>query len=122
MPTRAPRPCRAPGCPELVSGKGSLCPAHAKRETAAYNARRGTPAERGYGVTWRRLRKRFLEAFPFCADPYGVHDVHARASVVDHIISKREGGPDAWSNLQSLCKSCHDRKTALEDGRWGRQR
>ncbi|WP_143035082.1 HNH endonuclease [Marininema mesophilum] len=22
-------------------------------------------------------------------------------------------------NWQSLCKRCHDRKTAIEDGRWG---
>lgn len=36
----------------------------------------------------------------------------ARATDVDHVVPKRAGGPDAHSNLQSLCHSCHSRKTA----------
>ena len=42
--------------------------------------------------------------------------IHTRATVVDHIQPHRGN----WTrfidrdNLQSLCKSCHDRKTALE--------
>jgi 5-methylcytosine-specific restriction protein A len=30
---------------------------------------------------------------------------------VDHIIPKREGGTDHPANLQSLCHSCHSKKT-----------
>ena len=41
------------------------------------------------------------------------------ATQVDHIRSLRAGGTDALSNLQPACTSCHSRKTATEDGRWG---
>ncbi|MCK4624021.1 MAG: HNH endonuclease [Phycisphaerae bacterium] len=38
----------------------------------------------------------------------------------DHIVPIREGGARYdLANLQGLCKPCHSRKTATEDGRWG---
>ena len=42
------------------------------------------------------------------------------ATVVDHVIPRESGGIDALDNLQALCKSCHDRKTAKTDGGFGR--
>lgn len=39
------------------------------------------------------------------------------ASSVDHIVPRFEGGIDADSNLQALCKFHHDRKTAEEAAR-----
>jgi 5-methylcytosine-specific restriction protein A len=40
---------------------------------------------------------------------------------VDHIVSHHGDEALFWDedNLQALCKSCHDKKTAREDGRWG---
>lgn len=38
---------------------------------------------------------------------------------VDHIVPKVDGGTDDMENLQTLCRSCHSRKTALEDGGFG---
>lgn len=62
----------------------------------------------------------FLQANPVCADPYQDHAGEVvTATEVDHIIPKRKGGKDRWENLQSLCKACHSKKTAIEDGRWG---
>ena len=42
------------------------------------------------------------------------------ATVVDHIVPHKGNLELFWaeSNLQALCKSCHDRKTTKE-GRWG---
>lgn len=44
------------------------------------------------------------------------------ATVVDHIIPHEGNLELFWdeNNIQSLCKSCHDRKTAGE-GRWGKK-
>ncbi|MGL5194726.1 MAG: HNH endonuclease [Chroococcales cyanobacterium] len=36
----------------------------------------------------------------------------------DHILPRRQGGPDDYKNLQLLHRHCHDVKTAL-DGRIG---
>lgn len=63
-----------------------------------------------------------LNRSPWCEDPYEVHaNRHERVAAkhVDHIVPLKDGGTHAFSNLQSLCRSCHSRKTALEDGRWG---
>lgn len=45
------------------------------------------------------------------------------AEVTDHIIPHRGGIDLFWNrdNWQSLCKRCHDRKTAMEDGGFGRR-
>ena len=39
------------------------------------------------------------------------------ATMVDHIIPRREEQADRWENLQALCRDCHNRKTALNGGR-----
>lgn len=113
MPTKAPRPCSTPGCPARAT-VGSRCAEHAKARQVRYDAQRGNSSQRGYGSQWARERARFLAAHPVCS-VCGKRAVH-----VDHVVPKRRGGTDAWSNLQPLCASCHSRKTAVEDGRWGR--
>lgn len=44
------------------------------------------------------------------------------ASEVDHIINRAEGGTDELENLQSICTSCHKKKTARESLRGRRRR
>jgi len=80
-------------------------PPQCKRESAA---------KRGYDRKWRAKRARFLRFHPKCA-------CGARASEVDHIVAKRKGGGDDWSNLRAMCKPCHSRKTAAVDGSFGRK-
>jgi len=36
------------------------------------------------------------------------------ACEVDHIVSRRMGGTNDYSNLQALCKRCHARKSSAE--------
>lgn len=40
------------------------------------------------------------------------------SAVVDHIVPHKKDQKLFWrrSNWQALCKPCHDRKTATEDG------
>jgi 5-methylcytosine-specific restriction protein A len=42
--------------------------------------------------------------------------------VTDHIVPHRGDPALLWdpANLQALCARCHNRKTALEDGGFGR--
>lgn len=119
MPQKTLKPCAYPGCPFLIR-EGRYCPEHARRVDGEYDRGRGSSASRGYGSRWRRLRGLYLHTNPLCADPFGVHQGEpVPAEEVDHRVPKSRGGTDQWNNLQSLCKSCHSRKTAVEDGRWG---
>lgn len=112
MPIKPAHPCAYPGCPELVRD-GRYCPAHSRTSQAAYDRDRGTAAQRGYGGRWQRLRAIVLRANPLCVDPYHRHPEQVvPATEVDHIIPKRQGGTDSVDNLQSLCRECHNAKTA----------
>lgn len=87
---------------------------------ARHRPRRPSAAARGYGPRWRRLARMFLRRHPLCADPFGVHGGGCvPAEQVDHVVPRRAGGTDDWSNLQGLCARCHARKTARCDGGFG---
>jgi 5-methylcytosine-specific restriction protein A len=84
---------------------------------------RATAAQRGYGYRWQRARKIFLRSHPLCAECLRKFDCPTPATVVDHIRPHR-GDPNLFwdkDNWQALCKQCHDRKTAEQDGAFGRQ-
>ncbi len=110
-PTRAPRPCSRPLCPELVPG-GGYCPAHAREA----DEDRGTADERGYNAKWRVIRAQYIRSRglePRC-DECGrtAEEAGTTALEVDHIDGRGPTGDNSWSNLQLLCKSCHSTKTA----------
>lgn len=115
MPTRAPSPCTHPGCAALVHG--ARCKAHADvHRTRKYKRdrrERGTAHERGYDAKWRRVRRYHLLRNPLCR----MCEDEGRttpAQDVDHIVpftSKSDSRRLDPSNLQSLCKACHNRKT-----------
>lgn len=58
-----------------------------------------------YGGDWPAIRKAYLRDNPACAE------CGAPAKHIDHIKDLRDGGTHARENLQSLCVSCHSRKT-----------
>lgn len=81
-------------------------------------------AKRGYGRRWQKASKAFLREHPLCQCPEcdeGRKRVKA-ATVVDHKIPHRGDMMRFWnpSNWQSMAKECHDKKTAKEDGGFGR--
>ena len=67
---------------------------------------------------WQSIRNNQLSQYPLCADCID-KGLTRSANVVDHIDG------NSWnndlSNLQSLCASCHNRKTALYDFGFGRE-
>lgn len=63
---------------------------------------------------WRKMRKMYVAENPVCVICEERGFVSA-VEEVDHIIPIRQGGAEYdWNNLQSLCKSCHARKSAKE--------
>ena len=114
------KPCRRTGCPELVRG-GGYCAKHRKdvrRIKATIHGERGESGEwHGlyYTVRWREIRAAQLIREPYCRD-CAAHGVRTPATDVDHIVPHRGNKRlfyDA-TNLQSLCHSCHSRKTIAE--------
>ena len=81
------------------NNKSYSAPAHVK----LYKSRR-----------WRNLRAMFVRYNPLCV-ACKENNIIKECSVVDHIIPVSEGGEFyKWKNLQSLCRTCHARKTAAE--------
>jgi 5-methylcytosine-specific restriction protein A len=119
MARRALTTCSAPGCPELVAGgRCDGCSRSAERE-------RGSATARGYGKRHRNgFRAAVLErdvCCVLCRDS----DRWTLATVADHHpLSRRElvergMDPDDPEHGRGLCKSCHDKSTAVEQpGGW----
>ena len=117
MASKPLRPCKHPGCAELT--REGWCPRHRPKHT-----RRDSAEYHGWYLLpiWtKRLRPEQLAREPFCREcarryPPGDPRHRTRATVVDHVRPFRGD----WllfvdpRNHQSLCKSCHDRKTARE--------
>lgn len=125
MPSKPPRPCRYPGCPELTADPTRYCDAHLKLTRRHQDRERGSSTERGYDGRWRRYRKTYLAEHPLCViclakDP----EVIREATMVDHIVPHKGDMKLFWDpkNHQSLCTECHGVKTAKEDGAFGNPR
>jgi hypothetical protein len=72
------------------------------------------PVKRKGGRQWRKLRAALLDQEPLCRSCIATGRVTA-ATEVDHIIPLHKGGQEYQaSNLQPLCKPCHELKTARE--------
>ena len=111
MATKPLRPCRHPGCPELT--REGWCPKHKpktqRRASAAYHGWYSLP------IWTDDLRQAQLLREPFCRE-CARQGFRTWATVADHIRPFRGN----WAlfidprNHQSLCKHCHDQKTARE--------
>ena len=103
---RTRRLCPRPACPQLTP-----CPQHSGRPPDS----RPSAHRRGYDgrhTAWRRM---VLAREPEC------RVCGAPATVADHIVPLRAGGTWELTNGQALCASCHNRKTATQDGGFGRR-
>jgi len=84
---------------------------------ADIDKRRGSSTQRGYDRAWQKLRLEYLAQHPFCeCDEHKGQDERVLSTVVDHIQSV-DDRPELrleWSNLRSMTKPCHDRRTARD--------
>jgi 5-methylcytosine-specific restriction protein A len=107
----------------LVRDGSSRCDQHPKANSFA-DKKRGTRHERGYGTAWSKLREIVLKRDQGLCQPCEAAGRVTLAHEVDHRVPKAEGGTDAESNLQSICRICHLAKTQAEAKRgisrgWG---
>ncbi|MDA0780661.1 MAG: HNH endonuclease signature motif containing protein [Proteobacteria bacterium] len=118
MPYKHKKPCCKSGCPELTHNR--YCQLHTKEiegnRKSKVNKERPAGYNKQYGRKWRKLRLWFLKQNPLCV-------VCGTAGTdVDHILPLSKGGTNELSNLQTLCHSCHSRKTVSEDGGFGNKK
>jgi 5-methylcytosine-specific restriction enzyme A len=102
--------------------RGTKCRPCETARKAPQQAARGKDPWFFMSRDWRQLRHRVLLEEPRCPGwPVGgptARPCGALTTVVDHIFARRKF-PDLAldrSNLRALCKSCHDRRTATEQG------
>ena len=108
--------CREVGCGVLIPVSETFCPKHRREKpdrkpfenAVRYNA------ELYNSVRWRNLRKRVLDAAPYCAI-CGVPGDEARLEV--HHMKRPMGSEELFfdeGNLVPVCSHCHGTLTARE--------
>lgn len=124
MPFAAKKPCAKHGCPKLVSHTDRWCDDHRKdNQRRSSRERRSDPVKRKQlafysSKEWRECRAAYLAEYPLCVE-CSKAGIVTSATVVDHVTEIKAGGDKLdWSNLQSMCKPHHDRKTRHDGGSW----
>jgi len=115
--------CNHAGCSQLVDYNQKYClkhqleaPKRGKADSYAYKKEKYGKYFRFYhSKAWRKLSEQYRYKQP-CCEQCLKDGIVRKADVVDHIVELR----DDWSkrldesNLQSLCHSCHYKKTQAE--------
>lgn len=115
MARRIPRPCRS--CRSLTRNPSGYCEVHEEQDNSNWDRwqrKHGNRHKRGYGKDWEKIRRIILERDDHLCINCLSEGRYTEATHVDHIEPKSRGGTDDEDNLQSLCKACHESKTARE--------
>lgn len=108
--------CTYPGCTAVVVSPAIRCDRHPHKpiERKHYEHHYLPSGSLIYdSIEWKRIRKARLLLNPLCQHCELV-GVIKKAVDVDHIVEIEDGGePFDLDNTQSLCRSCHNRKTAM---------
>lgn len=113
MPRRPPAPCPTPGCAALVYPGGS-CPVHGALRRPFATARRASSL---YNTAeWRAMRDGHLRIEPTCRVGRTAGRICPGRMTVDHVKAPRGDAHLFFdpTNLQTLCPSHHNSKTARE--------
>lgn len=131
MPGKPFKICYKAGCHRLTHDTycdkhlltGEQLRKHREKFKRMTQPKRATSSQRGYTSVWRKHRKGFLNANPWCVHCLSEFGLNVKADVVDHIKPHKGDDQFFWdqSNWQSLCYKHHNIKTAREDGGFGRK-
>ena len=102
-------------CPIHGLYSTEICMLCKKVSSKNYDKSRDEELIKFYNSTkWRKISKAFLKNNPLCI-------VCKRpATLTDHIKEIKDGGSRySWDNLQPMCNSCHNKKTAKERAKRG---
>jgi len=116
--------CRDAGCGALIPDSETYCQKHRREKpdrkpfenAIRYNAELYNTAR------WRNLRKRVLDAMPYCVK-CGIPRSETRLEV--HHVERPMGNEELFfdeGNLAPVCGRCHGTLTAREAARGGRDR
>ena len=109
VPKKPKRPCKYNGCPNLTDHKSGYCDEHRKPMQRHYeHFARGYNHRERYGGAWKKIRDRYIKAYPLCEKCLAEKKA-TMATLVHHKIPLANGGTNDESNLMSLCVSCHER-------------
>ena len=112
MPQSKRKPCSYAGCSQLTHN--ARCEKHEKPKWFAQPSVERKERQSMYKrKSWQAMRKIQLNSHPLCIECER-KGKSTLANVVDHVIPHR-GDEKIFNdlfNLQSLCKKCHDKKTA----------
>lgn len=104
------KPCKYPGCPELIRD-GRYCLNHKAIANKQYNQYQRDPDfNQRYGRQWKKIRAAYISKHPLCEECEKAGRL-VPAKEVHHKIPLASGGTNAEENLQALCKPCHSRHT-----------
>ena len=117
MPYQSKKPCNQSGCPELVAANKTYCPTHTREQSAVRHKRYDNNRDEKYArfyssARWQKVRNIYIRNNPLCESCRKQERITA-ATLVDHIIPVQADYSQrlAMDNLQSLCRSCHAKKT-----------
>lgn len=116
--------CTHPSCGKILPKGQSRCKKHEYKRVLVDSRNDKQDHQSLYDLRrWRRLRAAHISAHPLCASCFK-RDRIVEAKVVDH-ITPHLGNEKIFfdpKNLQSLCFSCHNRKTSKYDGGFGNRK
>jgi 5-methylcytosine-specific restriction protein A len=117
MANRPLRPCRHPGCPNLVTA--GYCDRH-KKDERQYDRYRKNIRERGYTSMWDKVSRRHKELHPLCEECLKNNMITVTA-ISHHIIPEQlcmqVGRKDLiydMDNLKADCISHHGEETTID--------
>ena len=105
------KPCRYPRCPNVIQ-RGMYCDEHKAEEPRAFGNKREQKNSFYDSKAWRETRLAKLRMDPVCEQCW------KRPATVVHHKQKLKEHPElafTYSNLESVCESCHNKETAKEN-------